>query len=344
MDLLLVGSIGMASAEQVFDVAGRKLGQFVARIPDGETGERAGWLEWLEPNFSANPLLETTASKGDWRNATAPAARRDTTWYRLKAAQAAKQLAFADIGYARNAFASYDAFKRARAAGAIPAGVKFMIAIATPFCAVHRFGADDSKAEIEAAFEAGVLKEVDAIAAALPHDEIAIQWDCAHDMQAYDGARDIWFADRHRGIEDRLARLGNRVPRTIELGYHFCYGSFGGKHFVEPKDTGAMVRLANAILPRIERPVAWLHMPVPVERDDAAYFAPLERLRLPTQTKLYLGLIHDSDGIAGARRRMAAADTYLTGYGAATECGFGRRDPASIAALLDLHAELARAR
>lgn len=342
MDLHLVGSIGMANAEQVFDVAGRKVGRFVSRIPDGETGERAGWLEWLEPNFARNARLEPTASKGDWRNATTPAANRDTTWYRLKADAAAKELSFADVGYARNAIASYELFKQAKSNGKIPSHVKFMIAIATPFCAVHRFGAEANKAEIEAAFEAGVLRDIDTIAAALPHEEIAIQWDCAHDMQAYDGARDVWFKDRHKGIEDRLVRLGNHVPATIELGYHFCYGSFGGKHFFEPKDTGAMVRLANAIIPRIERPVSWVHMPVPVERDDDAYFAPLATLVLPGQTKLYLGLIHDTDGVTGTRKRIATANRFATGYGIATECGFGRRDPAGIESLLDLHAELAK--
>ncbi|MGE3248585.1 MAG: hypothetical protein AB7F96_07410 [Beijerinckiaceae bacterium] len=341
MDMLLVGSIGLANAAEVFDVAGRKLGAYVQRIPDGETGERAGWLEWLEPNFAGNPALEATASKGDWRNATAPAANRDTTWYRLKSAQAARGLTFPEIGYARHAIASFEKFEQARSAGAVPPHVKFMIAIATPFCAVHRFGAEANKAEIEAAYEAGILAEVASIAATLPHERIAIQWDCAHDMQAYDGARDIWFEDRHRGIEDRLARLGDSVPASIELGYHFCYGSFGGKHFVEPRDTGAMVNLANAILPRIGRPVAWLHMPVPVERDDEAYFAPLAQLKLPEHTKLYLGLVHDTDGEEGARRRMSAANRFAQGYGIATECGFGRRDPKSIGALLDLHARLA---
>lgn len=341
MDILLVGSIGLASADEVFSVAGEKVGAHVKRIPDGETGDRAGWLEWLEPGFSSNPALEPTTSKGDWRNATAPAANRDTTWYRLKKEQAASALSFAEIGYARHAASSFQQFKNAKADGKIPAGVKFMIAIATPFCTVHRFGAEENKAEIEAAYEAAILREVDAIAAALPHDEIAIQWDCAHDMQAYDGARDIWFEDRHRGIEERLVRLGNHVPATIELGYHFCYGSFGGKHFVEPKDAGAMTRLANAILPQIERPVAWLHMPVPVERDDDAYFTPLKDLQLPAGTTLYLGLIHDTDGLAGTRRRMATARQHIAGFGIATECGFGRRDPQSIGKLLDLHAALA---
>jgi hypothetical protein len=77
------------------------------------------------------------------------------------------------------------------------------------------------------------------------------------------------------------------------------------------------------------------------ERDDVAYFEPLKNLKLPRGTELYLGLVHRTDGIAGARGRLAAAKTVLTDFGVATECGFGRRPPESVSALLDLHRETA---
>lgn len=81
-------------------------------------------------------------------------------------------------------------------------------------------------------------------------------------------------------------------------------------------------------------------MPVPRSRDDAAYFQPLAALELPEQTDLYLGLIHASDGEAGARRRMATASRMIKRYGVATECGLGRRSAETIAPLLELHATL----
>jgi len=37
---------------------------------------------------------------------------------------------------------------------------------------------------------------------------------------------------------------------------------------------------------------------------------------------------------------MAAASQFVSDYGAATECGFGRRPPDTIADLLALHAAL----
>ncbi len=82
-------------------------------------------------------------------------------------------------------------------------------------------------------------------------------------------------------------------------------------------------------------------MPVPVDRSDAAYFAPLRNLRLRPETKLSLGLIHDQDGVWGAAKRIASAEQFVHDFSIATECGFGRRAPETIPGLLRLHAELA---
>src|SRR5271170_3585457 len=38
-------------------------------------------------------------------------------------------------------------------------------------------------------------------------------------------------------------------------------------------------------------------MPVPRERDDVAYFAPLKVLKLHPRTELYLELVHRTDGL-----------------------------------------------
>ena len=342
-EIFFVGSIPMASAHDVFASIGKTFGADVKRIPDGETGNRLGWLEWQEPFLARNPLLEATASEGDWRNATAPDKWKHKKWFRLRAGATARDVDLGDIGYARNAKASYAEFAALKRRGDVPASTRFMVAIPSPFNLVNHYFAPDQRAELEPAYEAALLREVNEIADAVPPGELALQWDCAHDMQAYDGeARKPWFPDTERGIERRLIRIGEHVPAAVELGYHFCYGSFGGKHFVEPKDMGAMVRLANALSAGVTRPIGWIHMPVPIERTDDAYFAPLAGLKLEPATTLYLGVIHDKDGIAGATRRIGAAARYVGKFGIATECGFGRRPPETVAPLIALHAELAR--
>jgi hypothetical protein len=83
-------------------------------------------------------------------------------------------------------------------------------------------------------------------------------------------------------------------------------------------------------------------MPVPRNRNDDAYFAPLSDLDIG-EAKLYLGLVHHTDGGEGARRRLGTARKYITGFGIATECGFGRRPKETIPELLQIHREVATA-
>ena len=65
-------------------------------------------------------------------------------------------------------------------------------------------------------------------------------------------------------------------------------------------------------------------MPVPIDRVDDAFYAPLTNLRPGAGTDIYLGLVHAADGVAGATQRIAAARKYLPEFGVASECGISR--------------------
>ena len=95
----------------------------------------SAWAGWngSDRALAAHPLLEATTSEGDWRNETAPDKWKHRTWYRPKPGADADDVAFDDIGYARNAIASYAEFRKAKDDGLLPAHVRFMIAIPTPF-------------------------------------------------------------------------------------------------------------------------------------------------------------------------------------------------------------------
>jgi hypothetical protein len=82
-------------------------------------------------------------------------------------------------------------------------------------------------------------------------------------------------------------------------------------------------------------------MPVPRDRDDAAYYEPLGDLRLRPETELYLGLAHRSDGVEGTRRRIATAVQFSPPFGVSTECGLKWRPPDTIAEMLDIMASVA---
>jgi methionine synthase II (cobalamin-independent) len=152
----------------------------------------------------------------------------------------------------------------------------------------------------------------------------------------------VWFEPAEAGIIDRLVRIGNRVPADVELGFHLCYGDAGHQHFTQPTDAAVLVRVANALIDGLDRPLNWLHLPVPRERDDEAYYAPLADLRVGDETELYLGLVHRTDGMEGTQRRIAAASKVVPAFGISTECGLGRRPSETVPELLELHAAVAR--
>ena len=343
-EIHLCGSIPLADAREVFTTVADRLGSAVKRIPDGETGERLTWIRWQDHVFRDHPQLDAIESEGDYRNPTAFVGNKHmahTTWWRIRDGVSPDTLEMRPLGYAECAIESFRAFEALKKAGRVGDDTRFLIAVPSPFNVLNSAIAPQDRIRVEPSYVARMMQEIAEVAAALPHDQVAWQWDNAHDMQAFDGARQSYFPFHRDGIAVRLIACGDAVPRGIEMGYHFCYGSFGGKHFVEPRDMGAMVDLANRLAAGVARPIDWIHMPVPVERDDEAYFDPLQDLALKPETKLFLGLIHDTDGVDGTRRRMAKADKFVTGYGIATECGFGRRPAEMVGPLLDIHAAVA---
>ena len=194
-----------------------------------------------------------------------------------------------------------------------------------------------------------MAREVAQIAAIVPHDDLAIQWDCAvefniletHDQRG--GAAPWWEGDILSGLSVRAADAIAQVPQDIPVGVHLCYGDVAEKHFVEPFDTTTMVTFATELLAATDRQVTWLHLPGPIERDDDDYFTPLERLALPPETELYLGLVHREDGPEGANRRIETAQRHVGSFGVSTECGIGRAPDGVTDRILHTHAVVAAA-
>ena len=331
-----VGSIGLEDSETVFRSIANSVGSNAKRYPDGETGVRHMWIVWQLPVFSEHPDLEV-GQRVDIQIGGMKIDNRP--YFMLKDGVDPGTLEFRDLGYANAAIDSYAVFKRLRDEGTIPAGTRFQISLPTPAAPIITAMVYEDRAAVEPAYERAMKRDVDAILAALPHAEIAIQWDIATEIVGYDGGPErLYYEDVLGGTVERVARLASWMPDAVELGIHLCYGDPGHKHIVEPTDTATAVLFANAMEERISRKIEFLHLPVPRERTDDAYFAPLAGLKLDSTTELYLGLVHLTGGIQGNRARLATAEKYVHNFGIATECGFGRRDPATIPALLDIHA------
>ena len=334
-DVLLVGSFAAPTAEDVFRTVSRELGGRVRRIPDGETGDRSQWIRWQVFAFRDNPAFvpDPHLKGSDYQ----------TDFYMLRPDLKPEQLTFGPLGYAENALASYAVFARLKREGAVRPDCRIQISLPTPYNVLDRHVSPKDRLAVEVAYERQMLAEVDEMVRGIPNQELAIQWDAAHEVQNLAGAREGWFENRageEAEILGRLVRLGNHIPESVELGYHLCYGDFGHRHVVEPEDTGLMVGLTNQLSQLIGRSIQWVHMPVPRDRSDDAYFAPLRDLRLRPETRLYLGLVHYTGGVAGTRKRIEVAEKFVSDFGIATECGLGRRDPATLRELLQIHAKV----
>ncbi|KAE8381358.1 hypothetical protein BDV26DRAFT_289624 [Aspergillus bertholletiae] len=70
--------------------------------------------------------------------------------------------------------------------------------------------------------------------------------------------------------------------------------------------------------------VNWIHMTVPKDRDNVAYFEPLKGLALDEDTRVVLGLVHFDDEEGTKRRIKAAQEATGKRFGVAIECGMGR--------------------
>ena len=91
------------------------------------------------------------------------------------------------------------------------------------------------------------LARIANIIAAIPNQDLAIQWDCTSELQdAYGQFPDVPADDLIERNMVSLGRLCTLVPEAAELGYHLCYGTLGGWPRWEPDDLGGAVTLANA--------------------------------------------------------------------------------------------------
>jgi len=336
----LVGGVPLASAGDVFTTTSRILGPALPRIPDGEVGR--GWMAWFAPIITENPKLQKTDEEFRPHPGGEPSFR-----YVLAPGVVANEVMFTGLRHAAISLESYAIFKSLKERGVIRPEVRFQVTLAHPIPIIRRYFPEPLQDLLEPALEAAILAEVKTITDAIPHGELAIQWDCASAVFAslergeptrFGKTRD----DMYGPLAERIARFGRAVPADVDLLYHFCYGNSNGRHSVEPSSTRDAVIMANRIAALLgpDRPIQLVHLPVPRGRDDDAYFAPLRDLTAG-KTTIALGLVHLSDGIEGTRRRIAAAKKFLGNFAIGTECGLSHVPKDRVVDTLSLQAQLA---
>jgi hypothetical protein len=336
----------MDSAEQVMSTCSDELGDVVAAIPDGELGARLNWVFYLAARaYREHPDLQIVQDNQgqDIRQPRpdAPLEERARSFITFKLRDGIADLRFDSLHYAEPAIESYAVFRRLREDGRLAPDARFQVALPSagsavaPFFCEHEHWDAISDAYIDAA-----RREIVKMLQIIPVDDLVIQFDIAVEV------RDLYLGDDRsipwapaRSLGDKWAwhlrqiePLADVVPAEVALGYHLCFGTWGGwPHTPGVKDLGVCVRLVNEITRRANRAVDYIHLPV-LPGADAAFMAPLASVSA-NDTHLYLGLVYH-DGVTGARNRIALAREHLQDFGVAWYCGFGRLDPDEVLPIL----------
>lgn len=333
----LIGSIPLADTETVFRTVCESLGPWLKRLPDGETGVRHRWIYWQRDMLLEHPAMELDPEAPGLRLTQWDGTLiRVTPLIRFRPGADLSAVTF-DTGYAAAAKESYAVFARLKQEGVIPAHVRFQVCLPTAMASGFMYVAPGSLMDYLPVYERSLILALEEIQDSIPAGELSIQWDICQEILVFED----YFPNRPDGykelIFEELHRLGNAVRRDVELGYHFCYGTPNDEHLVTPKDLAVSVEMANGMLGGVHRPVDFIHMPVPKARTDGEYFMPLSGLTTTSETALYLGLIHHDDSEGDMARMQAAKRTTDALFGVASECGWGRTDPARLPGLLTAH-------
>lgn len=349
-ELLLVGSIPLDTPRDVFESFGRPLGQYLFAMPDGEVGPRRHWISRVHYQvLAAHPELQVVQHPAPDENGVErqfPRGAQDAWWFKVK--DGVGRVRFGDpgwrLGFARDALNSYFVFQVMKERGVLPKHLRFQVSLPmlNSVLPPRIFPDRDDLAKIRPGFQDALRAEIATIVSKIPAEDLAIQWDCTHEVQDVYGA--IPGYDAAGAIErnlDEVRALCPSIPEGAALGFHFCFGTLGGWPRFQPDSLANTVALANAFVAASGRKVDWVHLPI-LDRDDDAFFAPLADLK-PAGARIYLGMIHN---MARFPARLAAARRHITGFGLGAYCGFGRIPPADLPGILADHlkaVEIARA-
>lgn len=341
-ELLLVGSLPAASTEEALRAGAELFDDLVFALPDGETGPRAAWVGYereqlVRPNPDVDVVQETESPTGIPRHAY------ETPVFKIR--PGVSELHWETWPRIDDALVSWQVFRTLRDEGVIPADLRFQVGLPFPSSALNGFKADfiGDYPQAERAYEDLVGRELVRLTSEIPPGDLAIQWDMAYETQDIEGVL-AWTGEgaweRFAGPVRRLTRL---IPEETLAGYHFCYGTFPEWPMYEARDMEVLVRMANYAVANSGRPVDWVHMAGPryLRSEDKRFFRPLADLDVG-DTRVYLGIVLPLDGISGLMRRYATASRYLSDFGVAMYCGFGRQPGADGTETMRDHARVVR--
>jgi hypothetical protein len=342
------GSVNLTDAGSVMREIVARVPSGLRRIPDGETGDRGNWIFFQMQRFLESPVLGPAqplhAADGDYEQ---------LPQLRLADGVDPAEMRWPDLGYAEAYLGSYETFSALREEGVIPSGVRFQVEYPTPLASIGGYIVPEQQQALLGSYERAMFADLDRLLAAIPHDEVAVQWDVAVEFGILEESFVPGGAQAFDAVVAGLVRCVDTVPADVPVGLHLCYGDYGHEHFKQPESLALQVRVLNAVSAAAGRTVSFVSFTVPQYQREESYFAPLAGLATGPDTELNFALVpyHPADqapGTTGDQVRLidaalAASPAGSRAWGICTECGMGRAGREEVPGLLDLHREIVAA-
>ena len=238
------GGVNLADAESVMREIATRVPVGVRRIPDARrdpvnsgsssnsrsSGRRRGWsrprpTDQLAPGYEQMPKVRLADS----------AEPDDVRW--------------PNLGYADAYLESFETFQRLRDEGVIPSGVRFQVEYPTPLASINGWVVREDQDRLEPSYERALFADLDRLVAAIPHDDLAVQWDVAVEFAILEGGFEATEAQTFDHVVDRLARCIERVPADVPAGLHRRYGDYKHQHFEkQPESLEPQVRFQCRVI------------------------------------------------------------------------------------------------
>jgi methionine synthase II (cobalamin-independent) len=353
----LNGGVNLATTDDVLRTVATTLRGRVRRIPDGEVdaegqraedageprrGSRQNWIWFLTTAYDRAQGVHETESAGVLGD----------PFPQYAISGDPSEIRFDGLGYADEYAKSYERFTELKAQGVIEGDVLFQAQFPTSLAASFWFTpADQQRAypAVAAALRAEIGEFLDQVG-----PDVAIQLDVAVEIGALEGA--FGPTPSVETIADTIAADLNAIPDDVEAGLHLCYGDYRHKHTTQPESLALQVKLINAVTARARRPLNWVSITVPQNERRPEFFAPLEGLRIRSETELYFGIVpyHPDEQEAGtSEAQVELIERYVqqahgagraaeksVEWGVCTECGMARVEREDVGTLLGIYAEL----
>ena len=231
----------------------------------------------------------------------------------------------------------------------MPEGVRFQMSLPAPHSAIDGFFEDNAQwPELYAAYLEGIRREITKALEVIPADELVIQWDAAWEFVDMAMGDRNYFTfwpkltaeEKFQRHAEQLDELWQGIPDEALLGYHWCYGTWGGWPMTAMNDLDLCVRMSNEAKKRTGRRLDYVHMPVVRRPDERSSRRSTTSTSATPKCSSASSITRTASttSVAGA----TSPESTCSSFGIASVCGYGRVEPEKLPEILRIHAQDAK--